>query len=91
MVSLAVILYSVVADGQGHNLTCNGVLGGCRVGSGIVVVLLAIIGRWLDCMPSSKPALQRIVCGPSRKSDKSKWLFLIQVEISFFLLAECII
>jgi hypothetical protein len=64
---------------------------GCRVGSGIVVLLLAIIGRWLDCMPSSKPALQRIVCGPSRKSDKSKWLFLIQVEIPFFLLAECII
>ncbi|CAM6015687.1 unnamed protein product [Sphagnum balticum] len=51
------------------------------VGSGIVVVLLAIIGRWLDCMPSSKPALQRIVCGPSRKSDKSKWLFLIQVML----------
>jgi hypothetical protein len=76
---------------KGTNLTCNGVIGGCRVGSGIVVVLLAIIGRWLDCMPSSKPALQRIVCGPSRKSDKSKWLFLIQVEIPFFLLAECII
>ncbi|KAG0585367.1 hypothetical protein M758_2G006200 [Ceratodon purpureus] len=49
------------------------------VGSGMVVVTIAIIGRWLDHMYASDPSWKLKFCGSSSKVDKSWLLFCTQV------------
>jgi hypothetical protein len=45
----------------------------------MVVVTVAIIGRWLDHMYSSDPSWKLKFCGSSSKVDKSWLLFCTQV------------